>query len=439
VSTVPPLGSLEPAAEVPDERLVGNALLSNTTACEASRLHQPMSERARQIFNDHALRVCDLMSLIDAVVLHEKIFYLPATLPRDIAELELRNRLVDSGALAALPGEDGHNAIGKTLLASLSTVEGYHRTVGNATPLSFENFTSTLMDELQLTTEKDQADSRPSQLDYGYDFGGFMARAAPQSFDEAAHNLIGWMDYRFSGAYDASMASLRTMYYVFASEHYRLPYLASASVQGVQRRFPNYFQPSVKEKLYEQLASALRAAVETVAHEFDGFIVFVPPFSAIVFHRASTPTSIPSETLALREEYKELRSKLRGLEFDRLEARSLNDRLKVLRQIERLGKEVVRPFDQPSQMKLEPALRYIPDAVGIAANPTNPSGWAQLLLHMPIDALVNWYRRRPVTKLVSTAREVSALPDYDRLLTKHFGAGTAARVQEIQNKNQEHE
>jgi hypothetical protein len=38
-------------------------------------------------------------------------------------------------------------------------------------------------------------------------------------------------------------------------------------------------------------------------------------------------------------------------------------------------------------MKLEHAWRYIPDAVEISANPTNPGGWAQLLLQTPIDAL----------------------------------------------------
>jgi hypothetical protein len=37
--------------------------------------------------------------------------------------------------------------------------------------------------------------------------------------------------------------------------------------------------------------------------------------------------------------------------------------------------------------QLQSTLRFIPDAAEIAANTTNPGGWAQLLLHMPIDVL----------------------------------------------------
>jgi hypothetical protein len=166
---------------------------------------------------------------------------------------------------------------------------------------------------------------------------------------------------------------------------------------------------------------ALQSTVDKIAQEFDGPIIFVPPFSALVLSRAATPAEIPPETLALRSEYSDFRRKMCELERDRIEARSLNDRMKALRQIERLGKEVVRPFDQPSQMKLESALRYIPDAVELAANPTNPAGWARVLLGLPTQALVSWYRRRPIAKLVRTARAVNELPDYDNLLTKHFG------------------
>jgi hypothetical protein len=124
------------------------------------------------------------------------------------------------------------------------------------------------------------------------------------------------------------------------------------------------------------------------------------------------------------------------LDHDRLEARSLNDRMKAVRRLERLGKEVTRPFDQPSQMKLEAAFRYIPDAVDLAVNPANPAGWTKLLLNMPTEALIHWYRRRPIAKLVRTARAVGALPDYDALLTKHFGEALASSTLELQSRLQ---
>ena len=257
-----------------------------------------------------------------------------------------------------------------------------------------------------------------------------------ESFDEAARNLIGWLDYSGSGAYEDNMTTFRAMYYAFASEHYRLPYLPSVSVPLMQRPFPNYFQASIREEIYQRLTSALRTAVDKVAQEFEGVTVFVPPISALVLHRASRSAEITSEALALRAEYTAFRRKMHELDNDRLQARSLNERMKALRHLERLGKEVARPFDQPSQMKLEAVLRYIPDAADLAANPTNPTGWARLLLNMPTEKLINWYRRRPVAKLVRTARSVGALPDYGSLLAKHFGEQVAWRTLREQSRIQ---
>jgi len=393
--------------------------------------------KADKDYNPEAdgLRVFDLVSLIDAVILHERIFYLPASLPDDVGELELRNCLVESDILAPLPKREGHDLVGQALLASLSTTDGFHKVADSwgekeGSPLSFENFRQRLTDEL---SESDIGPSYIGQspwdlrrVDEYYEpssvYEPSSIGAGAESFNEAARDLIGWLDYSSSGTYEQSSNSFRAMYYVFASEHYHLPYLASASVAAAQQRFPNYFQPLVVEKIYQQLASGLQGAWNKVAQYFDGPIVFIPPFSALVLDRAATPAEIASEMLALRSEYSDFRRKMCELERDRLEARSLDDRLKVLRQIERLGKEVTRPFDQPSQMKLETAVRYIPDAAEVAANPTNPAGWARVLLGLPTEALISWYRRRPVAKLVRTARAISALPDYDRLLTKHFGS-----------------
>jgi hypothetical protein len=278
------------------------------------------------------------------------------------------------------------------------------------------------MDELELT----EVTALPLN-EYSYEFSRLASMS--ESFDDAVQILIQAIEHNRSGMYKEATASLRAMYYVFASEHYSLPYLTSAAVQAVQRKFPNYFQPSVREKLYEQLAAALRASVDTVAQQFEGPIVFIPPFSALVLSRAPGPTEILSEILALRAEYSDFRGKMYELERDHFEARSLNDRLKALRKIEQLGKEVTRPFDQPSRMKLEPALRYIPDVAQIAANPTNPVEWTRALLGLPTEALLSWYRRRPVAKLVQTARGVGALPDYDSLLAKHFGRRLADEFQ----------
>jgi hypothetical protein len=417
---LPSEGRLAVSGLASDHRHAGDALLSNTTVCEASRLLLESSGTPSD-----ALRVLDLMGLIDAMVLHEQLCYLPSSLPTDIEQLAFRNNLIENNALVSLPRNNDSHAVGEALLASLGTVDDLKAVAG--TPLVFEDLKPQLADELGLN-------SAPG--DETYDLERYtVSRVAAQakSFDAAVKDLIGWLDYAVSGAYQDSVGSLRAFYYVFASEHYGLPYLASAGVQKVQKSFPNYFGPSVREKLYELLSEALHTTVKTVAAEFNGSIVFVPPFSALVFHRAATPADIPSEALALRDEYHKFRKKMCELEKERLEAKSLNDRQKFLNRIERLGKEVTRPFEQPSQVRLEPALRYIPDVVKVATEPTNPEGWAKILVGMPTEALLGWYRRRPVSKLVRAGREVGGLPGYDQLLAKHFGEKLASSALDIQS------
>jgi hypothetical protein len=442
--TVPPMGQSTLPGGNMNDRLIGSALLSNTTACEASRLLLP-----DEVTEHDPYQICDLMSLMDSAVLHEQIYYLPGSLPEDVPRLELRNRLIEIGALTSLPIGDDHNLIGEALMASLSTDREYcaiTRGPGGSYH-SFESHRPRLMEALGLVSVMDQTkDGEPAQEDYVWDnradksvegryTQGRMIRA--ESFDDAAGILIPWLGRGYTGRYEDSVKSLREMYYVFASEHYSLPYLASVYIQNAQRKFPNYFKPSVRVDLYQQLATALRTTVDTVAQEFDGPIFFIPPFSALVFDRAATPADIPTEMLALRAEYSGFRNKMTELEHDRLEARSLNDRMKALRRLEQLGKEVARPFDEPSRVKLEPALRYIPDAVDLAVNPTNPTGWAKVLLGLPTEALLSWYRRRPVAKLVRAGRTVGSLAEYGSLLRKHFGDYRAHRALQVQRALQE--
>jgi hypothetical protein len=115
-------------------------------------------------------------------------------------------------------------------------------------------------------------------------------------------------------------------------------------------------------------------------------------------------------------------------ENERRTAKSIASRLKVLDRIEMLCKEVEKPFEAPPSMLMESSLKYIPPAAEIAANPTNPIDWIKLLLDQPADLLIGWYRRRPIRKLVRTAKQVVALDSYGDLLIKHFGPSVAMAV-----------
>ena len=98
--------------------MIGNALVSNTTTCEASSLVLDIDRRASDGRDAH--RAVDLMTMIDAVVLHEQLFFLRASLPADVDRLDLRNRLLAEGVLVPLPPDD-HDVVARGLIAALST------------------------------------------------------------------------------------------------------------------------------------------------------------------------------------------------------------------------------------------------------------------------------------------------------------------------------
>ena len=76
---MPNLRLAEPNAGTPNTDLIASALVSNTTTSEASRLllddDNPSADWRTRAANGS--RALDLMSLIDAVVLHEQLFFCP--------------------------------------------------------------------------------------------------------------------------------------------------------------------------------------------------------------------------------------------------------------------------------------------------------------------------------------------------------------------------
>ena len=105
----------------------GAALVSNTLVCESSRL--PAGPPDRKVYErelsagsfkrSKLIRVLDLMSLIESLVLHDKLYTLPASLPSDTWGLELRNVLISNKALHELNTTPVHKKIGNFIIQSL--------------------------------------------------------------------------------------------------------------------------------------------------------------------------------------------------------------------------------------------------------------------------------------------------------------------------------
>ena len=424
---------------------VGRVLLTNTTVCRASRLLQddPIPESpdkferlAHSMWG--ATRVYDLLCLIDAIVLHDQIYCLPGQLSDDVKELELRESLLRSEVVCEVPDSYDFSAVGKALLGAFAQTAGYKikydaYEAGHAAgePISFTDHKRAVASMLGI----DDPQGIPSDLFRGFEGAAIkrliiqeVASTYADSFTDAAHEVIALIRSGATGADQCAGSDLRAMFYVLAAEHLGIPYWPSAYLQGMADQFPNYFTRSVRAKIYERLALTLRSSVDAVAEEFESATLFVPPFSAIVLDRAKSPEAIPAELMTLRQEYAGFRTEMVELERARATAMSISERLKIMRKIARLCREVSKPFDNPSPLSVESTLKCVPDIVALAANPSESTTWVNAFLQRPALWLVSWYQRRPVRKIIRTAEQVASLSSYGDLVARHFGHGTAERL-----------
>ena len=107
-----------------DQLLSGCALISNTSVCEVSRLlldrgSSPSSSGSYDACRKDQMRMFDLFSLIEAAILHERLYTLPFRPPRDLPDLSLRNDLLSGGVLHELNPQRDYPRIAKSIQHSL--------------------------------------------------------------------------------------------------------------------------------------------------------------------------------------------------------------------------------------------------------------------------------------------------------------------------------
>jgi hypothetical protein len=397
------------------------ALISNTMLCEVSRLF--VGDVGGLGWNDdfrNRDRVADLLNLIDAVVLYDDLYFLPASLPADVGELAFRERLLHTGIASTFSAVDDHREVSSALIAAIQSVEPMVSKSWNNKSLTFADVEGEIDSMLALRR------TAKATIEDGYD--EFPRGVTGDTFDEVIGNLAADIQYASSGAYESSAGNLRAMYYTFMSEHHGIPYWPSVARRSIEERFPNYFAQPARQQIYDRLTEALDASLSLVTEDMGGRVVQVPPFAALALSRAATPNDLIGEIFALRDEFASFRTRMTEMEKAQREASSIRDRLAIRAKIDGLCKEVARPFEVPSALSLQPVLRFVPDVEAAVDTPTNPKSWLKLFLNMPLDRVIRWWMRRPVAKLVSASWDVVGLDDYGRLVSKHFGEDLACNI-----------
>jgi hypothetical protein len=413
--------------------------------CEVSRLlAEDTDDPDEQDWSNNdkkGMRVADLLSLIEAVTLHDTLYTLPAKIDTETENLNLHSELMMRGIVQELDTSSVHELLAKSILTALSQIKSPVRVAGSAsdigTPIDFPSQIRHDIAEFLLISDNPTHENRSPtlqsseevrgspRLDDSYDFfeegGGSSMALYASSLEECGRALIGWIEYHYSGAYEHCTSILRDMYYVLAAETFELPYWPQTARRHFTAQFPNYFEKKTLLQLYSQLAKEFKSTVTDVYDDHKEELAFVPPFASLVLSRSGSPQEIVMRTLEVRDEYADLRHRLSDLQAERIEARTIAARLKLRKRQRYLLNEVASAFDRPSVINLEGVIRYVPQVIKPAIKPADPTSYSADLLILPVKQLINWWRRRPISKFFVLADKLKNTEDYPSLIKRVFG------------------
>ena len=431
-----------------------SALISNTMLCEVSRLFSEDTKEADTADwrgrRKKDMRVVDLLSLIEAVSLHEVLYTLPARISSDASSLKFRSKLISSGIIRELDTTNVHHSLAKAILTTLSETKNPVRVAGSAeeigSPIEFSGWMRDQVSEFLLASERTPelgrsfepawqtlrgpavvTDGKAGKLDDPDDFfseGGSSSSDAlyAPTLEDCSKVLIGWIEYHSSGAYEHCTSIIRDMYYVLVAEEFHIPYWPQSTRREFTSRFPNYLDKSLLVQLYARLAKEFRTTVTDIYDYHKEEVTFIPPFSSLVLQRAGSKMDILNEMLEVRDEYAQLRKRFTELELEMTQARTIVARLKLRKQQRYLLDEMSSAFDRHSLINLEGVIRYVPQALNPVMKPTDPTAYSSDLLLLPAKQLVGWWRRRPIARFFSLADKLKKTENYPTLVQRIFGS-----------------
>jgi hypothetical protein len=414
--------------DVPQDGSV--ALVSNTLVCEVSRIffNQDESGNDAPRWSDYrrndAWRLVDLMTLVEAVVLHDTLVTLPSRLSTKTKELTLRHELLRYEILKELDSSQFHLEISNLITNSLSQIKDPVKVAGSwreiGTPIDFESnirgkIDGFFHDSGQLLHVNDTHDF------YG-EGGNSVETLYADSYEAMGKSLIGWIEYYGSGAYEHCTSILRDMYYIIVSERRALPYWPQFSRIEFSKKFPNYFDKTFSLQLYSNLAKALDSTVTDVFDDLNQEVAFIPPFTTLVLERSNKPEDIIEQLFIIRDEYTELRQGFSTLENERQNANSLKERKQIRLRQKMLLEKAASSFEEPATITLQNIVKYIPEVIKTATAPVNPANYSADLFLRPTDWIVEWWQKRPVSKLFNLSHRVEKIENYHKLIQKVFGS-----------------
>jgi hypothetical protein len=197
----------------------------------------------------------------------------------------------------------------------------------------------------------------------------------------------------------ATIFVTRTFLYIGCAEVLKAPLIADTARHAVVASvLPSQLAtcrhamaaPRFREELVGALAQSLT----------DQSMPLASPFATIVAARCNgNRRMLATETQRLRNEFSDLRKRVRGLERAAFYG-TFDKRVAARAEWENIMKEVIRNFGpRPGLLDLRGAISISQDIAEMAEKPTSPSAWVKAVAGLPIDALQRWIAQGPVIEI----------------------------------------
>jgi hypothetical protein len=142
----------------------------------------------------------------------------------------------------------------------------------------------------------------------------------------------------------------------------------------------------------------------------------------LVLERSKDPEDIIEQIFIVRDEYSKLREGFVNLENERQSAKSLKERKKIRLRQRMLLEKAASSFEPSATVTLQNIVKYVPELLKAAIAPTSPTNYSADLFLKPTDWIVEWWQKRPVSKLFNLSRRIEKIEDYHKLIQKVFGS-----------------
>ncbi|MDT0393004.1 hypothetical protein [Streptomyces dubilierae] len=397
-----------------------------------------------------------MSTLLDALLLYDKVHVLDAQLPSDADDLALRRVLLDRRILQDVD----------TRPLSIDVSEELTAFLRNAGPAPREP-----RGQNEYAPAEEVGASVRQLLDhdrstYASPSHGGITRLGPRDhLRQAMHNELesglihAWIQtvalradplhtlgsqtlhcigYWGSGAIDEGVSHLRTFIYWRASAHLRIPFLPSLHRLPVYHLMTDHVRRSVQDRVYEVIADAFHGSVGQVYEDEEPAPLYLPPALALFLDHLRRHKDIAAAVDNLRHQHRKLRRTLAELQ-QTLQTGSTLGEMRAARRRFNTALEALRtdlaPEDQTAVGTVDQLIDIVPGVVKVAANPLDPVGYAEALLARPADWIRSWWLRRPVSAALRLSTRLDHLSNYERLLEEATGQSCdAAEVDALRRR-----